>query len=140
VADTEGDIRIEVRGFDTAAGAYYDLDLAPGGIPNQGYYGTPLDLTGATPYMGSVYNGPSYYVFTGLAPATDYTLTLSMLTANLTLWVYDDIDYQNQLCLSSQPGTADDSCTVQTTTGELHFRVTPADNSLGATFLVGLTP
>jgi len=138
-ADVEGDIRIEVRGFETAAGATFDLAVAPGGIPNQGYYGTPVDLTGATPYGGTVYNGPSYYVFTGLAAQTDYTLTLSNLSANLTLWVYDDAAYENQICASQATGTGDETCVVQTTTGEIHLRVGPADNNLGATFVIHLT-
>jgi hypothetical protein len=140
VADTEGEIRIEVRGFDSADGATYTLDIAPGGIPNQGYPGTPVDLTGATPYAGTIYNGPSYYVFIGLAAGTDYTVTISLLTADLVLWVYDDGAFQNQLCYSNEAGTADETCVVQTATGEIHLRVTGASVVLGATFLVTLSP
>ena len=140
VAGTAGEIRIEVRGFDSADGATYTLDIAPGGIPNQGYPGTPVDLTGATPYAGSIDHGPSYYVFTGLAPATDYTVTISLLTADLVLYVYDDGAYQNQLCSSNEFGTADETCVVQTATGEIHLRIGGATLIQGATFLVTLNP
>ena len=97
-------------------------------------------MTGATPWSGTVYNGPSYYKITGRAAATDYTVTISDLTENLSLWVYDGATFQNQLCLSSQLGTVDETCVVQTSTGELHLRVTAAFNVRGATFSLDATP
>lgn len=139
-ADGNGEIRIEVNGFDTADGATFTLDAAAGGIPNEGYVGTPVDVTGATPWSGTIYNGPSYYQITGRAAATDYTVTISGLTANLDLRVYDDGTFQNELCASTQLGLVDETCVVQTTTGELHIRVLATFNVFGATFSLDVTP
>jgi hypothetical protein len=139
-ADSSGEIRIQVQGFDTVDGATFDLDNAAGGIPNEGYSGAPVDLTGVTPWSGTIYNRPSHYKITGRAAATDYTVTISDLTANLTLWVYEDGTYLSSICGSSQDGTVDESCVVQTTTGELHMRVTAASSVFGATFSMDVTP
>jgi hypothetical protein len=140
VADEFGELHIEVRGGDTADGATFDLSLAAGGIPNEGYALSPVDLTAATPRSCTIYNGPSYYKITGLAPATDYTLTISDLTGGLTLWVYDDGSYQNTLCYTNLYGTMDKSCVVQTATGDLYIRVTADFGVLGATFTIDVTP
>jgi hypothetical protein len=56
------------------------------------------------------------------------------------LYVYDDGTYQNQLCHSNEFGTADETCVVQTTTGEIHLRIGGATLIQGATFLVTLSP
>ncbi len=140
IADSNGDIRIEVRGGDTADGATFDLENVAGGIPNEGYPGNPVDLTGVTPWEGTVYNGPSFYRITGRSAGTDYTVTISDLTDNLTLWVYDDDAYQNMICYSSQLGTADETCVVQTATGEFYIRVTTGFYVFGATFTLDVAP
>jgi hypothetical protein len=140
VADVNGEIHIEVRGFDSANGATFDLDMAPGGIPNEGYPGAPVDITATLPWAGTVYNGPSYYVITGLAAATDYTVTLSDPSADLMLWAYDDGAFQNKLCQSNEQGTVGESCIAQTTTGEIHIRVTGATIIKGATFSLDVAP
>ena len=93
-----------------------------------------------TPWSGTIYNGVSHYKITGRAAATDYTVTIRNLTANLSLWVYDDGTFQNLLCTSTEPGTVDETCVGQTTTGELHMRVTIQPDVLGATFAVDVTP
>jgi hypothetical protein len=139
-ADSNGEIRIKVQGINTTDGATFDLDNAAGGIPNEGYPDAPVDLTGNTPWSGTIYNGPSYYKITGRAAGTDHTVTISNLTGDLTLWVYDDGAFQNQLCWSSQLGTVDETCVVQTTTGELHTRVTASFYVLGATFSLDVAP
>jgi hypothetical protein len=139
-ADGNAAIRIEVRGFDTANGATFSLNSAAGGIPNEGYFGAPIDVSGITPWSGTIYNGPCYYKITGLPMATDLTVAISNLTANLELWVYGDAAFQGQLCSSMQLGTADETCVVRTTTGELYIRVTAAFNVLGATFLLDAVP
>jgi hypothetical protein len=140
VADANGDIRIAVRGFDSVDGATYDLDMTSGGIPNEGYSGAPIDITGVTPWSGSVYNGTSYYKITGMAASTEYTVTLTNLTADLWMWVDDDGSAVGYLCFTNQPGTADESCIVQTTTGEFHIRIEPAYGAIqGATYLLNVT-
>jgi hypothetical protein len=141
VADSNGEIRIEVSGFDSADGATFDLDMVAGGTPNEGYYGAPVDVTGVTPWSGSLYKDNSYYKITGLAAATDYTVTIRDLTDDLSLYVYDDVTLNNRLCLSTQNGTVDKTCVVQTTTGELHIRVGWGNGSVrGATFSLDVTP
>jgi hypothetical protein len=140
VADTNGEIRIEVRGFDSTDGATFDLDMTAGGIPNEGYYGAPVDITGITPRLCTIYDGPSQYKITGLAAATDYTVTISSLTDNLGLTVYDEGTYQVPLCSSNQLGTVDESCVVQTTTGELYIWISAASWVKGATFSLDVTP
>lgn len=140
VADSNGDIRIEVRGGDSVDGATFELDIAAGGMPNEGYFGAPVNVTGNTPWSGTIYNGPSYYVITGLASATDYTITLGDQTVPLDLSVYADEGYQNLLCNSNQLGTSTETCNVQTTTGELHIRVTGATIITGGTFTLDIAP
>ena len=141
VADSNGEIRIEVRGIDSVDGATFDLDMVAGGIPNEGYFGAPVDITGGTPWSGSLFKDNSYYKIAGLAAATDYTVTISNLTDNLSLYVYDDVTLNNRICFSTQIGTVDETCVVQTTTGELHIRVGWGDGSVrGATFSLDVTP
>jgi hypothetical protein len=140
VADVSGEIRIEVMGIDTADGATFNLDSTAGGLPNEGYYGNPIDITDARPWSGTIYNGPSYYRITGRAPATDHTVTISNLTANLDLLVYEEDTLQTLLCSSRELGSVDESCVVQTTTGELHIRVLASFSVFGATFTLDVTP
>lgn len=139
-ADGAGEIRIEVRGFDTADGATFDLDNAAGGVPNEGYFIAPVDLTGFTPWSGTVYNGPSRYKITSRAAGTDYTVEISNLSADLNLRVFDQSDLQNLLCASIQIGTVDETCVVQTTTGELYMLVSAGFNVFGSTFSMDVTP
>jgi hypothetical protein len=139
-ADSSGEIRIEVAGYDTEDGATFDLGAAPGGLPNEGNSSNPLDITGATPWSGTVYNGPSHYLVTGRAAATDYTVTLSNLSDNLDLLVYDNGAPQTLLCDSRTLGSVDETCDVQTTTGELYVRVLATFNVFGATFTLNITP
>ncbi len=140
VADTNGEIRIEVRGFDSTDGATFDLDMAAGGIPNEGYHGAPVNITGATPWPGTIYDGPSQYKITGLAAATDYTVTIFNLTDNLGLVVYDEGTYQVPLCSSNQLGIVDETCVVQTTTGELYIWIKIQYGLKGATFSLNVVP
>jgi hypothetical protein len=141
VADSNGDIRVEVQGIDSADGATFDLDMAAGGVPSEGYFGAPVDVTGVTPWSGSLYKDNSYYKITGLAAATDYTVTISDLTDNLSLYVCDDVTQNNQLCFSTQLGTVDETCVVQTATGELHIRVGWGNGSVrSVTFSLDVTP
>lgn len=139
VANTAGEIRVEVRGFDTSDGATFDLDMAAGGIPNEGYYGAPVDITGVTPWSGTVYHEGSRYKITGMADSTDYTVKISSLTDDLTLYVYDDETNNTHLCWSHNLGTVDESCVVQTTTGEFYIRVSANILVKGATFLLDVT-
>lgn len=141
IADSYGDIRLVVGGFNTADGANFDIDNAAGGIPNEGYAGTPVDVTGIIPWSGTIYNEVSCYKITGITSATDYTVTISDLTDDLILTVYDSGTYENQLCWANQLGIVDEACLVQTTTGELHFRVGIAHGNVsGATFSLNVTP
>jgi hypothetical protein len=141
MADARGEIRIRVSGRDSADGATFDIDMTPGGIPSEGNHGAPVDITGAIPWSGSVYKTASFYKITGMAVSTDYTVTISNLTDDLMMSVFDDETYQNFLCKSTRSGTADETCTVQTATGEFHIRVYPSDSAVrGATYLLNVTP
>jgi hypothetical protein len=140
VADDSGEIRIEVMGIDTADGATFDLDSAAGGLPNEGYFSNPIDITSARPWSGTIYNGPSHYLITGRAPAIDHTVTISNLSENLDLLVYDNGSPQTLLCDRRTLGSVDETCVVQTATGELYIRVLATFNVFGATFTLDATP
>ena len=51
---------------------------------------SPVDITGALPYDGTMFDNNSYYVVGGLTPTTTYTVTLTNVTSGGSLEIYSD--------------------------------------------------
>ncbi len=64
------------------------------------------------PTAGQVGTSYSFYVISSLNPnpPTTYTLSLTVLTDDADLYVFDDNTYLNILCLSTNVGTTDEDC------------------------------
>ena len=118
-ADSAGELRIDVGGFGLAS---YTVELAPGGIPNDGFETTGLDVTGAVPHAGSVYNTSRYRFAT--TPGLSYTVSLTGLSGNVSLAV--DAAPSVGLCSSALPLTQDESCTAVAISDAIIIRVTSA--------------
>lgn len=114
-----------------------NVDNEPG---NEGTPGAPLDLTGTTPYGGTVAaSSSSYYTVTGLAPNTSYFVTLSSLVNPAIFEAYSDAGYSSLLCTGNQNSgdSRPKSCYATSNgSGELYIKVTNSSGTLGSTYQI----
>jgi hypothetical protein len=114
-----------------------NLDNEPG---NEGTPGAPLDLTGTTPYGGTVASSSSsYYTVTGLAPNTSYFVTLSSLVNPATFEAYSDAAFSNFLCegIQNSGDSRPKSCYATSNgSGELYIQVINGSATLGSTYQI----
>jgi len=82
---------------------------------------------------------PSYYKVTGLSPGITYKVSLTSLTENVTLNVYQGSGFTGTTCSSANNGKAPENCSLATsaTLGDLYIKVTPAA-SLQAAFKINV--
>jgi hypothetical protein len=123
----DGTIDIDINGRFSADGATYTLDLAAGGIPNEGYSSAPVDLTGNLPYAGQVHYGISYYVVGGLTAGQSYTVSVTNPSGDVELHVAG-------LCISDNASLADETCAVQAPSDTLDIQVWYVGAPHGVTF------
>jgi hypothetical protein len=133
-AASDGSLEIMVDGNRTVDGAGYTLDVTPGGIPNEGFWTSYLDITTDLPHSGSVHFGSSWYKVTGLETDRAYTVSLTGLSQDVELWVYALEQLQSHLCNSSTSGLTDEACDATPPNGELYIDVRYFGAPSGATF------
>ena len=113
---------------------------------DEGTIGTPILLAAGTPTIGQVgLGGESFYAAAGLTAGTRYTVSITGLSgdANLTVWD-DDAFTIPAICLTgnntSFAGTTAESCTVLLAGNTLHFSVTANTTSGGVAFINLVSP
>lgn len=139
-AGAGGEVYLIVVGGE-ASGSIYSLDLAPGGIPNEGSAGDPVDISGSLPYAGTVSNADSYYVIGGLSPGRTYTVQLTSPSDDVRLWVASSGNWgQNyHVCTSAEPDASDEVCAYAANAdGEIHVRVYGGDTRVGASYTLAI--
>ena len=90
------------------------------------------------PHSGTVDNVESTYNITGVAASFDYTVSMTGLSDNADLYVYDDAAMTTLLCSSINGGTTNESCTATSTYTSLYVVVDGGAAPLGATFTLDI--
>jgi uncharacterized protein YjdB len=102
---------------------------------------TTVDAATQLPYGGAVGTADSYYEVTGLTPYAPYTVTLSGMTGDVDLYVYDDSALATLQCSSTASGTATETCVVYP---DAYGRLLVVANSYyaaaGTTFTLDVVP
>jgi len=134
-ANSSGVINIQVADRSNY-GAFYTLGISAGAV-NEGSDVSPVLLDSSNlPYNGQVATTTSYYKVSGLQTSTLYAVSLTNLTGQATLRVYDGV-LSSALCSSSNADTQDELCgATSTATGELFVQV--SGSSSGAHFVLNL--
>jgi hypothetical protein len=113
---------------------------------NEGTVGVPTAVTSDNPRAGEVgFDGTSYYAATGLTPNTRYTVSITGLTANGNLTVYDnDATFTTaSSCLIPNTffaGTFPESCTLMASGNTLYFSVAANTTSGGVADIILVEP
>ncbi len=110
---------------------------------DEGSIGTPIMLVADTPRVGQVgFDGTSFYAVTGLTPSQRYTVSITGMTNDVDLNVYDnDSSFSttaNAKCLIDNTAFLDktpEDCTLQVTGNTLYFSVTAFTQSGGVAFI-----
>jgi len=97
-----------------------------------------LDINGDAQYGGQVGLSNSYYVVNGVTAGDYYHVSLSNISNDVDLYVYESPDFTGSLDSSINPGTADESVIVNTTGADLYIRVQSFDAPEGARFVIVL--
>ena len=122
-------------------GANYTLTASPGGTPltSEGAVGSPVDITGLTPYAGSVsYNEASYYVINGLDPASFYAMMLNHDKTRLVLSLWTDSTYSTNACNAGISYFTDHIVCAPNASGQFFVRVD--DSSFNTAYTLDLKP
>ena len=109
--------------------------------PDEGAFGASIVLPLVNlPHSGTVGAGSSsYYEITGLTAGTPYTVSISEVTADADLFVYDASNYTTVVCSSASVG--DDSCAATPTGTSLWVRVGGQyTGNRGAAFTLDVQP
>ena len=145
-ADAAGKLIVEAQGAGTTDGYSFALDLAAGGLANEGFDASPLDITGSLPWSGTVHQGgASQYRIGGLTPNATYTVTLThSQETELSVWELDGSGNRVQrLCRTDfDPLTTVEECVVTPPTDAIVVWARMFSGSVlpGATFTLGLSP
>ncbi|MDH4247453.1 MAG: hypothetical protein OEW39_06530, partial [Deltaproteobacteria bacterium] len=111
-----------VNGFSSVGGDSYTLSSVLGGFVNEGDWLNFIPVT--PPYSGSVAKlGSSYYQIPGLTAGTAYTVSVSGLTDDVSLYVFADSAQANFRCGSYNTGTSTESCAAIPTGTSLWVQV-----------------
>jgi hypothetical protein len=112
-------------------GAFFTVDLMA--LPvDQGTSGSPINITGLTPYAGqndtTVSSSASYYMIENMIPGGQATVSLTGITDDVQLIVYDDSAFTNDICTKSASqdgGRVPETCTGVTInpSGKLYIEV-----------------
>ena len=91
---------------------------------------------------GSVGSTISYYRVTGLSDDTEYTVSISGLTEDADLFVYESDFSSDSIECVSVSGTNSESCSHTTGSGitELYIQVKPIAYSNGSRFTLSVSP
>ena len=112
-----------------------------GGHPHSdGSIASPMDITGSLPYIGSVDTTSSYYHIT-VSPSTAYTLSISNMSDNVDLFVYDNNSTfaDNRItCSSENTSVSDEQCNYYSTGPDLYVRVSGQNTAAGAPFVLDI--
>jgi hypothetical protein len=111
---------------------------APPPLHDEGSVSDPrgfiLDGSGEADIYGQVGLMNSYYVVNGVTAGDYYHITLSLISNDVDLYVYNTPGFMDLLGSSSNSGTADESIIVNTTGTDLYIRVQSFDAPDGALF------
>lgn len=111
--------------------------------PAEGTSTVPLVLDAATlPTDGSVGSGSSYYLISGLTQGDSWNVSVTSVSADLILSVYESTAYPAASCSSNNYGDARPEACVATVTatGEFVIKVDIVGATGGATYTIDLTP
>jgi hypothetical protein len=133
-------------------GAFFTVNLLDPPV-NEGTSSVPIDITGLTPYPGEIGAGStgvgiSYYFIENLVPNAEALVSLTSVTDDIKLEVFDD-QFVTSLCTSSRSnggGRVPENCTgsdgvVTSPSGSLYIKVevqTPGATEDGATFEINV--
>ncbi|MBT4090240.1 MAG: hypothetical protein HN580_07250 [Deltaproteobacteria bacterium] len=129
-------------------GAFFMIDVTPPPV-DEGTTGSPINITGLTPYAGQSdtvqSSSASYYVIENLIPGGQAMVTLSLVTDDVELVVYDDSAYSNEICYvtdSQLDGRVPEICAGLTVnpSGRLYLeaRKDNKSNSIGSTYMINV--
>jgi len=135
-ANNSGVVNIQVADRGSNYGAYYTLGISAGAV-NEGSDVSPVLLNPVDlPYNGQVATTTSYYKVSGLQASALYEVSLTNLTGNATLRVYDGV-LSFERCSSFNANTQDELCgATSSAAGELLVEV--SGSSSGAHFVLNL--
>lgn len=96
-----------------------------GMLAAEGSITTPLDVSSQLPHSGSVNDrSNSYYMVTGLTVGTDYIISLTGLSGDADLRVFDnDSSFATAACSSLTNGTNNESCGVTASATTMYIMV-----------------
>jgi len=124
---------IKVYAYNDVAGTGYTLDVTPSTRVDEGSAGSPIDITGLTPYVGTVGLTASYYVNT-VTPGEGYLISMTEVAGSANLMVYgDDASFTNSICSPMQYGSSSEYCAVTATSGAMYIKVDGSFNGGGFT-------
>jgi hypothetical protein len=145
-------------GISTATGTTYDEVLVTGMVAGTTVHTgitattltvsaaaapTPIAVTFASlPYVGTVTAlGNSYYAVSGVTLGTDYTISLTGLTADANLYFYNiDGTFATTSCSSVNTGTSNELCRFTVTGTTVYIKVTSAFAATGFTLGMVVSP
>jgi len=133
-----------------AIGAFFIIDVIDPPV-DEGTSGSPINITGLIPYAGQndtvQSNSASYYMIENLIPAAQATVSLTLITGDVQLVVYDDSTYLNDICTSSSSqdgGRVPETCVGVTVNpaGRLYIEVlrdgTGGIDHIGSTYILSV--
>jgi hypothetical protein len=138
--------------FSTAPTVKYTALAAPAPVGlspiNEGSIATPVDVFADIPRIGQVASAPtgtSYYAAGGLTAGTRYTVSITGLTGDADLNVYDNdntfTDPTNCLIKAiGIVGTDPEDCTLQVSGSTLYFSVTSFTTGTGDAYISLVEP
>jgi hypothetical protein len=98
--------------------------ITPKPITSEGSTATPVDLSGTLPYPGRAGTNSSYYEIPNITAGQSYTVTLTDITADVDLHVYDDPAFTISLGSSATGGTSDEVVNPTSSDGSLYVEIT----------------
>lgn len=128
-APADGSVDLLVTGWQAVVGADYTVDIDP--VPA---VVTTIAYPGEVPHAGAVGTGAVLYEITGLTAGGDYTVTLSGLSADADLYLFEDSAFSWMQCSSTVAGTAAESCAGYSYDGSLYVLVDGRYTASGASF------
>jgi hypothetical protein len=99
----------------SSVGAFFTIDVLVPPV-DEGTVGSPIDITGLTPFPGQLgpgASGASFYFVENLIPGAEATVSITSITDDVELHVYDEPTFTNNVCdstLSQDGGRVPETC------------------------------